>query len=345
MRNMRWQISLISYRNRVSATGSLDHLLLRKYLPLLLFLFASSLHAQTLRPFEIIKTDTTFTIDSTHWKYYPQNLTFGGISGLERLPNSGLLLISDRQTPSAEPEHQDSWMFVLDSSNRITATLPFFGVQNGEALRWNSKKNTLWYSFENDESTGIGYIDSLGKPVIVSEHSMITSPFTTLNRGIESLSIAEDLWYGFEAGLDSTVFIKWPDRNKAKEQLFTYPLDKNSCLNKSQLAGSSLGNGVSEILNIPGDKNKLLVLERCFNGRYAFIKLFEAEVSGRTFTKRELFDWNPTTTFQQKPVKPDNIEGMVWGDDIDGRKTLYLISDDNHNPKYQRTILIKLREK
>ena len=342
MRNMRWQISLIRYRNSVSLTDSLNHLLRRKYLPLLLFLFASSLHAQTLRPFEIIKADSTFTIDSTHWQYYPENLTFGGISGLERLPDGSFLLISDRQTPSAEPEHQDSWMFVLDSTNRVTATMPFFGVQNGEALRWDNE--TLWYSYENDESTGIGYINSSGNPTVVAEHSMITSPFTALNRGIESLSVQEDLWYGFEAGLDSTVFIKWPDRVKANQEIYTYPLDKNSCLNSAQMAGSSLGNGVSEILYIPRERNKLLVLERCFNGKYAFIKLFEAEVSGKTFTKTELFDWSPASTFQNKPIKPDNIEGMVWGDEVDGKKTLYLISDDNHNPKYQRTILLKLRE-
>jgi hypothetical protein len=318
---------------------------MKRALLLLTFLsFAGSVKAQVISGFEIIKADTIFSIDSTYWKYYPENLTFGGISGLERLPGGRLLLISDRQTPSAEPEHQDSWMFVLDSNNRITATMSFFGIQNGEALRWDSKSETLWYSYENDESTGIGYIDSLGNPVVTAEHSMITSPFTALNRGIESLSIAEDLWYGFEAGMDSTVFIKWPDRIKANQEIYTYPLDKNSCLNSQQMAGSSLGNGVSEILYIPGERNKLLVLERCFNGKYAYIKIFEAEVSGKTFIKRELFDWNPSTIFQKKPIKPDNIEGMIWGDVIGRKKTLYIISDDNHNPKYQRTILLKLKE-
>jgi hypothetical protein len=305
-----------------------------------------TLKAQTLGKFEIIKADSTFSIDSTLWKYHPENLTFGGISGLERLPTGDLLLISDRQAPSAKPEDQVSWGFILDSTRNIHRTFPFFGVQNAEAVRWDNKERRLWYSFENDTSTGIGYIDSLGFPQGMAEHSMITSPFTTLNRGVEGLALGEDaLWYSFEAGLDSNVFIQWPNKDKTKAKVFTYPLDKKSCLNPKQMDGSSLGNGVSEILDVPGNRDKLLVLERCFNGKYAFIKLFEAEISGNTFTKTELFDWNPSTTFQQKPIKPDNLEGMTWGEDIGGKKTLYLISDDNHNPKHQRTILIKLKEK
>lgn len=312
---------------------------------LLLFGLTFSGNAQDLNTFEIIKADSTFTIDSTEWKKYPKDLVFGGISGIERLLDGDLILVSDRQSPSLKPEFQDSWMFILDSTGLVKNTFKFYGTKNVEALRWDDETKTLWYSFENDESTGVGYIDSSGKPSTAVEHSMITSPFATLNRGIESLSIAEDLWYGFEAGLDSTVFIKWPGREKKEAEVYVYPLDKKSCLSANQQAGSSLGNGVSEILNIPGVRNKLLVLERCFNGKYAFIKLYEAKVSGRTFLKRELFDWNPTTLFQGKPMKPDNIEGMVWGEDIDGRKTVLLISDDNHNPKYQRTILLKLREK
>ncbi len=310
-----------------------------------LFAFTISLtgYGQSISGFEIVKADSVFVIDSTHWRSFPANLRFGGISGLEMTGVGELFLVSDRQTPSPDPENQDSWLYRMDTLGNIDNTFRFFGVRNAEALRLDGQR--IWYSFENDETTGIGYIDSAGTPVTAAEYSMITSPFTTLNRGIESLALAEDLWYGFEAGPDSTVLVRWPGREKAKAETYTYPLDKSSCLSPQQPAGSSLGNGISEILAIPDKKDKLLVLERCFNGRYSYIKLFELKVSGRSPEKREVFSWDPDTRFNGLPLKPDNMEGMTWGQPINGKRTLYLISDDNHNPRYQRTVLLKLMEK
>lgn len=301
-------------------------------------------YGQSLKGFEIIKADSVFVIDSTHWRSFPANLRFGGISGLEMAGSGEFLLVSDRQTPSPDPENQDSWLYRMDTLGNIHSTFRFFGVRNAEALRLDIPHQKIWYSFENDETTGIGYIDSTGIPVTAAEYSMITSPFTTLNRGIESLALADDLWYGFEAGPDSTVLVRWPDREKEKAEVYTYPLDKNSCLSPQQQAGSSLGNGVSEILTVPDEKDKLLVLERCFNGRYSYIKLFELTVSGPSPEKREVFNWDPDTRFNGLPLKPDNMEGMTWGEPVNGKRTLYLISDDNHNPRYQRTLLLKLIE-
>ncbi|MCD8539395.1 MAG: esterase-like activity of phytase family protein [Leadbetterella sp.] len=308
------------------------------------FLLPASAYGQSLKGFEITKADSVFVIDSTHWHTFPANLRFGGISGLEMTETGELLLVSDRQTPSPDPENQDSWLYRMDTLGNIRSTSRFFGVRNVEALRLDTTRQKIWYSFENDESTGVGYIDSDGTPVTAAEHSMITSPFTTLNRGIEGLAVAEDLWYAFEAGPDSTVLIRWPEREKVKAETYTYPLDKSSCLSPQQPAGSSLGNGISEILAVPGEKDKLLVLERCFNGRYSYIKLFESKISARLLEKREVFSWTPGTLFNGLPLKPDNMEGMAWGKPVNGRRTLYLISDDNHNPRYQRTLLLKLIE-
>lgn len=314
-----------------------------KFLYILILIIPLTGYGQSISGFEIVKADSLFVIDSTHWHSFPANLRFGGISGLEMTSSGELLLVSDRQTPGPDPENQDSWLYRMDTLGNIHSTSRFFGVRNAEALRLDGQQ--IWYSFENDETTGIGYIDSIDTPVTAAEYSMITSPFTTLNRGIESLALSEDLWYGFEAGPDSTVLIRWPDREKAKAEIYTYPLDKSSCLSPQQPAGSSLGNGISEILAIPGEKDKLLVLERCFNGRYSYIKLFELKVSERSLQKREVFNWDPDTRFNGRPLKPDNMEGMTWGEPVNGKRTLYLISDDNHNPRYQRTILLKLIEK
>lgn len=317
-------------------------IVMMRFLFAISFLISFTGYSQSLSRFEIIKADSLFVIDSTRWHSFPSNLRFGGISGLEMAAPGELLLVSDRQTPSPDPEHQDSWLYRMDTLGNIHSTFRFFGVKNAEALRWDGQK--IWYSFENDEATGIGYIDSTHSPVTVAEHSMITSPFTSLNRGIEGLAIADDLWYSFEAGPDSTVWFRWPGREKGKAEIYTYPLDKSTCLSPGQPPGISLGNGISEILSIPGEKDKLLVLERCFNGRNNYIKLFEAEVSGKVLKKRELFSWDPDTRFNDLPLRPDNMEGMTWGEPVNGKRTLYLISDDNHNPRYQRTILLKLIE-
>ena len=299
-------------------------------------------YGQSVTGFEIMKADSLFVIDSTQWRSFPPNLRFGGISGLEMAGPGQLLLVSDRQAPGTDPENQYSWLFCIDTGGNVHGTFRFFGVKNVEALRLYDQK--IWYSFENDEATGIGYIDSTGTPVTAAEYSIITSPFTTLNRGIESLAVADDLWYAFESGPDSTVVFRWPQRDQEKAEIYTYPLDKNSCLNPQQVAGISLGNGIAEILAVPGEKDKLLVLERCFNGRYTYLKLFEAHMT-RSTQKREIFSWDPDTRFNGRPLKPDNMEGMTWGEPLNGKRTLYLVSDDNHNPRYQRTLLLQLIER
>ncbi len=310
-----------------------------KYLILFFLPFAG--YGQLFSGFEIVRADSVFVIDSTRWP--GDNLHFGGISGLEMAGPNEFLLVSDRQAPSAADEHQYSWLFRLDTLGHVFSTERFGGVKNAEALRLHG--GVTWYSFETEESTGIGYMEANGAPVTLAEHSMITSPFVALNRGIEGLAVGEDLWYSFEAGPDSTVMMRWPLKKKEREEVYTYPLDKNSCLSAGQPAGSSLGNGVSEILAIPGEQDKLLVLERCFNGRHTYIKVFEAQISGRTFGKTELFSWDPETRFNGRPLRPDNMEGITWGEAENGKRILYMISDDNHNTRHQRTILVKLREK
>lgn len=311
---------------------------------LILLFYTSKVKAQSFSTLEIIKADTVFTIDSTYWDLYPDNLLFGGISGMERLEDGRLLLVSDRQTPSKLEENQYSWAFLLNPENsQVELTFRFFGMKNVEALRIHDDR--FWFSFEDEHETGIGFIDSEGYPVIVAQHSMIDGPFTMDNRGIESISVGKNLWYAFESGRSATWFVLWPELNKHREQWFEYPLNKRSCLQDEQPLNGSLGNGVTDILVIPETSDHLLVMERCFNGRFTYVRLFEAWLNQGMFDKRELFSWDPETQFMGKTIKPDNMEGLTWGEpDTDGRRTLYIISDDNHNPRFQRTILLKLRE-
>lgn len=299
--------------------------------------------AQALREFEIRKVDTAFSMNFSESVFLPKNLEFGGISALEINRKGDFIMISDRQTPSPKPENQYSWMFISDSLGRMSTPLRFFGIKNVESIRWKDK---LWYAFETDEYTGLGYIDGFGNPVDLEKIEMDKSSLTAPNRGIEGLALNQDLWYAFEGGNeDSTVFIRWPNFDKQQTQSYKYPLDRKSCLSDHQIAGGSLGNGVSEILDIPGFNDRLLVLERCFNGRGSFIKIFEAKISNDTFIKYEVFDWRPDMLFNGHLLKPDNMEGMAWGNPLNGKHTLYIVSDDNHNTRHQRTILVSLAEK
>ncbi|MFS0490183.1 esterase-like activity of phytase family protein [Leadbetterella byssophila] len=295
-----------------------------------------SLSAKAQDHWYISKVDSVFAMDSTTWK----PVIFGGISGIEKWNDSTYLLVSDRQAPSPAEDKQYSYLYTLNHQNKIQLVQKFYDIKNLEAIRYQSSDKKFWFSFENDESTGIGTVDEQGKVSILKEYSMITSPYTSLNRGIEGLTIQNDLWYSFEAGLDSTMIIRWKDQNPEKEILYKYPLDRNACLSPNQSPGSSLGNGISEILYIPGEEEKLLVLERCFNGRMSPIQIYEADFSGEKVEKKRIFNWDKTTTFEGKPLKPDNMEGMTWKEE---RRSLLLISDDNHNTRVQRTLVVEIR--
>jgi hypothetical protein len=302
---------------------------------LLFCLLSFPLLAQT--QWEITKIDSVFTMDSVSWK----PAVFGGISSIEKLPNNTYLLVSDRQAPSTQAEQQISWSYRY-KEGKISIEKPFFGIKNVESVRFHGPSSQYWFSYENDEETGVGYIDFNSKVNTVRRYSMLSSPYTTLNRGIEGLAAGKDLWYAFEAGLDSTMVVRWKDFNPRKETWYKYPLDRKACLAPELPAGSRLGNGISEILDIPGEPDKLLVLERCFDGKISPVYLYEVDFSSPTPTKQRVFTWDGSTEFQGKNIRPDNFEGMSWDKN---NETLVLVVDDNHNTRYQRTLIATLEKK
>jgi CRISPR/Cas system CMR-associated protein Cmr1 (group 7 of RAMP superfamily) len=184
---------------------------------------------------------------------------------------------------------------------------------------------------------------------------MTNNSLTSDNRGIESLCFDDlnRLWFTFESSLSGTIsFFQTPfDGTKnsydfSKRKLFHYPFESKSCLKTDQIINGSLGNGITEILSY--DTNKLLVMERCFDGFFVYMKLFVATipVEGNLLSKQQIFDFSLKNEFlgENHALKPDNMEGMCWGRDDDGHRILHVISDDNFNPKRQRTLLLKLRE-
>ncbi|MGV6872352.1 esterase-like activity of phytase family protein [Pseudochelatococcus sp. B33] len=111
-------------------------------------------------------------------------------------------------------------------------------------------------------------------------------------------------------------------------------------------------NGVSAILAL--DEKRLLVVERSFAAGYGnTIQVFEASLDGATdvlgreriagsafepLAKKHLFTLEEGTF----GLDMDNIEGITFGPDIDGRRTLVLASDNNFNPRGQVTQFIVL---
>lgn len=111
-------------------------------------------------------------------------------------------------------------------------------------------------------------------------------------------------------------------------------------------------NGVSAVLALDG--GRLLVVERSFAMGYGnTVKVFEASLDGATdvlgraslregvhtpVVKKHLFTLEEGTF----GLDLDNIEGLSFGPEVDGRRTLVLVSDNNFNPRGQVTQFILL---
>jgi hypothetical protein len=292
--------------------------------------------------------------------------TFGGISSLEHRGDGRLLLLSDHYRDG------QSYLFVLDDTLGIEAAAQPVALQDAEAFRINEYTGISAFSFEGTASTGLITItyqagkspqyDTLAVQGIPGKNT-VSNRYTSYNRGIEGLACnnENDLWMAFESGGDtscgntSLAFRQYRYKRKTNKYSarnfieYTYPIDRCNCTHTKdgKKFDGSLGNGVSEILFLPGVSDQLLVLERCFDGHTGTLALWLATVhpKSRTLTKQLVFDFNATGSDQFKAFKPDNLEGMCWGIPEQGLPILYLVSDDNYRRGQQQTQLLKLRMK
>jgi Esterase-like activity of phytase len=308
--------------------------------------------AQTPKTFEFIKVDSSFKSPAGVFSALPPDIKFGGISGIEFF-NNAMYLVSDRAFKS--DTNQNSYVFRMDSIGKISAAFKFFGVDNAESIRFDNLSQKMYYAFEREDSTGVGYINENNIPTNLTTFSMKNDSLTTENRGIESLCFDENkyLWFAFESSLSSSIsLLQCPydatknsyDYNKKK--VYQYLFDARICIKPEQVLNGNVGNGITEIL--PFENNKLLVMERCFDGSFITMRLFVASIpaDGNLISKEQVFEFSIKNELlgQGHTLRPDNFEGMAWGKEEDGRRVLYVISDDNFNPKRQRTLLLKLRE-
>ncbi len=320
---------------------------------LIVLLFSSFwANAQTQKTFEFIKVDSSFNLPTDVFSALPAEIKFGGISGIEFYNNS-LFLVSDRAFKS--DTNQNSYLFKMDSIGKISAAYKFFGVDNAESIRFDNLSKKMFYAFEREDSTGVGYINENNTPTSLATFSMKNDSLTTENRGIESLCFDENknLWFTFESSLSSfiSLFLCPYDATKNnydynKKKVYQYPFDVRICIKPEQVLNGNVGNGITEIL--PFESNKLLVMERCFDGSFITMRLFVASIpsDGSTISKEQVYEFTIKNELlgQGHALRPDNFEGMTWGKEENGQRVLYVISDDNFNPKRQRTLLLKLKE-
>lgn len=150
------------------------------------------------------------------------------------------------------------------------------------------------------------------------------------NKALEALAISPDgtrIYLGTENGLQqddasqSRILMLDAESGEALAE-WLYPLEDVG------------GNGLTELLAL--DDDTLLALERAYSrGVGNTIHLFVIDVSDADSPLVKI----PLLALHEGDygLDLDNIEGMTWGDSIDGQRTLILISDNNFNPRSQPT--------
>lgn len=272
--------------------------------------------------------------------------TLNGLSSIQYI-NSSFLLASDRINK------KNSSIFSLTSEisklqqpnitlNELDSLEDFQVINNLESFQYLSPFKSFIYSIETLDYSFI----------CISSDTILTFKNPVENRGVEGITISTDstLWVSFETSKniegvvkDSIEFFGYSISDFENETLkpsktSMYPYDYKSCFtDNSIIFDGNNGNGVSEILADPENKNIIYVLERCYysEASMAESRVFQFNLISKT--KTQVFDCGEDNL--------DNLEGMTWGDKEEGKKVIWLISDNNFNkPDEQKTLLIKIKE-
>ncbi|MGV3559467.1 esterase-like activity of phytase family protein [Larkinella arboricola] len=280
----------------------------------------------------------------------PHTRNLHGISGIEFIP--------DRQEWQMAADRGN--FYVYRNLHQLTdwVCAPDSVFQTGlylESVRYDAATDTYFFSVETDSESYVGF-KKHAMPAVGERFERISLPHSLpvdRNKGIEALALTPNyLWVAPEAGSVEEARIdnsrihfyryKKTDDSVTFDAEFSYDIDRNVCPTDNN---EKLG-GISEIIALPGDETRLLVLERCYEKTTKSVtaKLYEAqvdEVNKKLITLKDkpAFDFNNRNGF-----RPDNLEAMTWGEDVEGRKTLVILSDDNIS-KNQWTQVIFLEMK
>ncbi len=216
-----------------------------------------------------------------------------------------------------------------------------------ESVRYDVSTDTYYFAVENDDESYVG-IRKHAMPKAGETFSRLPLPHAMpdpkTNKGIEGLALTPtSLWVAPEAGsveeaTPQNTLIHLYRYKKVKDSLalngeFAYEIDRNVCPTEN------LG-GISEIIAMPDDENRLLVLERCYQKPIVTARLYEVrvdEVNKKLIKYRDkpAFDFNAQSGFL-----PDNLEGMTWTVDEKGNNVLVIVSDDNGGKRQWAQVLL-----
>lgn len=335
-----------------------------KYLLLLLLPISTCVPAAAQDSLFTLVKDTTVNIPDyggiSALEYMPGNVLSVLFKGKHYA--SGLLFVTDHHPNqgggsiafidiATKPAPKDSSLAFIDTNTKVAAVGNLGSLRDIESIRYHPGLNRIYYSWETDMESGVGYFkpdDSKKRNFpLITFNARKNNPLITKNRGVEGIAITDDhkLWMAFESGGSTQCettqlpFYRFSFNNDKQEydtsgkEIFLYPLDRCQYYDDNDKMDENLGNGVSEILKIEGYPNRLLVLERSFNGKKGHSLLYIARIdpSSNLLYKYPVYEFKPPS---------DNLEGMAWGKDSDGNPVLYIVSDNNFSPRQVNRILI-----
>ncbi|WP_344686374.1 esterase-like activity of phytase family protein [Saccharopolyspora taberi] len=246
------------------------------------------------------------------------------------------------------------------------------GTVDPEDVRWDQWNGNLWWSSEGeraaqliDPSIRAAHQDGsfAGELPLAPNLAMRPETGPKQNEVLEGLTFAAGggLVVGamegplIEDGESPTTEhgalsrITLQNRSGEVVRQVAYPLDE--VFAPSPTGGFS-NNGVTAILADGQDPLRYLVMERSFvTGVGNSVRIYEVDLRGAT----DVQDVESLAQEQVRPVRKtlladlsefglstvDNVEGMTWGPQVDGARTLVLVSDDNFSPE-QTTQVIAL---
>lgn len=272
----------------------------------------------------------------------PRTAGLHGISGIEYRPDTKEWhLAGDRGT-----------YHIISQLNQLSELMcrPDSSVETGlylEALRYDATTDTYYFAVENDEESYVG-IRQHAMPHAGESFTRLPLPHAMpnpkTNKGIEGLALtANYLWVAPEAGSveeatpqNSLIHLYRYKKTKGGVVLdgeFAYEIDRNVCPNEN------LG-GISEIIAMPNDETRLLLLERCYQKPTVTARLYEAKIDEGNkklikFRDKPAFDFNTQPGFT-----PDNLEAMSWTKDAAGNDILVVVSDDNSGKRQWTQVIL-----
>ncbi|MFC5409714.1 esterase-like activity of phytase family protein [Larkinella bovis] len=277
----------------------------------------------------------------------PRSRNLHNISGIEYIPGrQEWQLAGDRGEfyRFRNIRQLSDWVCQADSSFRTGLAV--------EAIRYDAASDTYFFAVENNEESYVGYRKH-AMPQTGESFERVPLPHPVpvkKNKGVEALALTNQyLWVAPEAGSVEEAHVtnslihfyryKKTGGSVVFDAEFSYEIDRNVC------PSEALG-GISEIIALPGDETRLLVLERCYENTTKTVtaKLYETQVddANKKLIKRNdkpAFDFSNRNSF-----RPDNLEAMTWAEDQEGKKTLVLMTDDNTGKnQWTQIILLELQ--